>query len=149
MSRSSNRKNNSNDEDYVSMETMRDMMEQQKSFYTEMLNRQEANFMSFTKMILESTTNRTDGVMKEIQEIKSSLQFSQTQIDDLRVMEKKIDSFELDLQSLSSQSLNCENKDITSKMDYLDNQSRRNNVIIDGLTQDKSYETWSDTDLEF
>ena len=101
------------------METMRDMMEQQKSFYTEMLNRQEANFMSFTKMILESTTNRTDGVMKEIQEIKSSLQFSQAQIDDLRVMEKKIYSFELDLQSLSSRSLNSENKDITSKIDYL------------------------------
>ena len=128
------------------METMRDMMEQQKPFYTEMLNRQEANFMSFTKMILESTTNRIYGVMKEIQEIKSSLQFSQAQIDDLRVMEKKIYSFELDLQSLSSRSLNSENKDITSKIDYLDNQSRRNNVIIDGLTQDKSYETWSDTE---
>ena len=128
------------------METMREIMEQQRSLYVEMLNRQESNFMSFTKMILESTTTRIDGIMKEVREIKSSLQFSQAQIDDLRDMEKKVGSFESQLQSLSSQCVNSEIKDIISKIDYVENQSRRNNVIIDGLMQDTAHEPWSDTE---
>lgn len=45
----------------MSLEIARDMMEQQKSCYVEMLKRQETNFMSFTKMILESTTTSIDG----------------------------------------------------------------------------------------
>ena len=122
------------------------MMEHQKVFYVEMLNRQESNFMNFTKMILDSTTTRIDGLMKEVQEIKTSLQFSQAQIDDLREIEKKVGSFESQLQALPSQHPSFENKDVISKIDYLENQSRRNNVIIDGLTQDNSYESWSDTE---
>lgn len=47
---------------------MRDMMEQQNLFYEEMLSRQEANFMSFKKMILESTTSGNDGIIKEEEE---------------------------------------------------------------------------------
>lgn len=128
------------------METLRDMMEQQKTLYVEMLNRQEANFMSFTKMIMESTTIRIDGIMKDVQEVKSSLQFSQAQIDDLREMEKKVGRFESQLLSLPSQSMTCEYKDVVSKIDYLENQSRRNNVIIDGLSQDNAFESWSDTE---
>lgn len=120
MSWSSNKKIITNDEDYVLMEKVRDMMEQQKLFYVEMLNRQEANFMSFTKMILESTTNRIDGIIN--QEVKSSLQFSQAQIDDLREMEKKVGSFESQLLSLSSHFKNPETKDTICKIDYLENQ---------------------------
>lgn len=105
------------------METMREMMEQQRSLYVEMLNRQESNFISFTRMILESTTTWIDGIMKEVQEMKSSLHFSQAQIDDLRDMEKKVGSFESQLQSLSSQCMNPEIKDIISKIDYVENQS--------------------------
>lgn len=137
------------DEDYVSMENVKELMEQQKLFYVEMLNRQESNFMSFTKMIMESTTTRIDGIMKEVHEVKSSLQFSQAQIDDLRVMEKKLGSFESQLQSLQSLPTQCmtpQSKDIISKIDYLENQSRRNNVIIDGLIQENAYESWSDTE---
>ena len=70
------------------METMRELMEQQKLFYVEMLNRQETNFMSFTKMILESTTTTIVGIMIVVQE--KSLQFYQTHIDDLREMEKLV-----------------------------------------------------------
>lgn len=97
-------------------------------------------------MILESTTTRIDGIMKEVQEIKSILQFSQAQIDDLRDMEKKVGSFESQLQSLSSQRVNSEVKDIISKIDYVENQSQPNSVIIDGLKQDTAHKPWSDTE---
>lgn len=95
------------------LETMSDMMEQHKLFYVEMLNRQEANFMSFIEMILEYTNTAIDKILKEVQEVKSSLQFSQAQTDDLREMEKKVSSFESRIQS---QFINSESKDIISKM---------------------------------
>lgn len=69
----------------------------------ELLNRQEANFTSFTKLIMENTTARIDGIMKEVQDLESSLQFSQAQTDELPSMEKKVGLFETQLQSLSSQ----------------------------------------------
>lgn len=82
-------KNITDDEDYVSAVTMRDMMAQQNLFYEEMLSRQEANFMSFKKMILESTTKRNDGIMKEEEEGRisafNSLGFTE--------MEKKVGLF--------------------------------------------------------
>lgn len=69
----------------------------------ELLNRQEANSTSFTKLIMENTTARIDGIMKEVQDLESSLQFSQAQTDELPSMEKKVGIFETQLQSLSSQ----------------------------------------------
>lgn len=74
-------KNISDDEDYESTVTMRDMMEQQNLFYEEMLSRQEADFMSFKKMILESPTKRNDGIIKEKEEGMSCLQFSRVHRD--------------------------------------------------------------------
>lgn len=52
---------------------------------------------------MENTTARIDGIMKEVQDLESSLQFSQAQTDELPSMEKKVGIFETQLQSLSSQ----------------------------------------------
>lgn len=135
-----------NEDESVSMEVLRDMLEQQKQFYVEMINKQESNFLSFTKMILDTVNTRIDGVMKDVQELKTSLQFSQGQIDDLRGMERKMDSFEVHLQQLSSQCTNSDISDIVTQVDFLENQSRRNNVIIDGLSQENAFESWSDSE---
>ncbi len=42
MSRGNNKKHPSGDDDFVSVDVRRDMLEQQKHFYVEMMNRQEA-----------------------------------------------------------------------------------------------------------
>lgn len=117
------------------------MVEVQKSFYVEMLNRQEANFLSFTKTILESKTTRIDGINKDVQEFKSSFYFSQAQIHDLWKMKKKVSSFEsrLQSQSLSSQCMNAESKHIISKIDYLENWTKQ--LVIDSLIQDSACES--------
>ena len=54
------------------METMIELMEQQELFYVETLNRQETNFMSFTKMILESsiTTSQLQSLSSQTSENK-------------------------------------------------------------------------------
>lgn len=140
MSRSSSKKALHNEEDYVTMDILKD------KFYTDMLDRQESSFLSFTKTMLDSVSTTIDGIIKDVQEVKTSLQFSQAQIDDLRTMEKKVDSFESQLQQLSSLCTNSEVNDLALKIDSLDNQSRRNNLIIDGLTQDNAFESRPDSE---
>lgn len=49
--------------------------------------------MSFKKIILESTTSRNDGIIKEEEEGISILQFSRAQSDDFTEMEKKVGLF--------------------------------------------------------
>lgn len=123
------------------------MLEQEKTFYVKIMNKQESNFLSFTKMILDTVNTRIDGVVKDVQELKSSIQFSKGQSDDLRGMEEKVDSCESQLQQLSTQ---CADKtdisDIFTQIDSLQNHSRQNNVIIDGLAQDAGFESWLDSE---
>lgn len=57
-----------------------------------------------------------------------------------------MDSFESQLQQLSSLCTNSEVNDLASKIDSLDNQSGRNNLIIDGLTQYNTFESWPDSE---
>lgn len=96
--------------------------------------------------MLDSENTRADGVIKDVQEVKTSLQFSQAHFEDLRAMEKKVDSFESQLQQLSSLCTNSELKDLASKSDSFDNQSRRYILMIDGFTQDNAFEPWPDSE---
>lgn len=80
------------------MGVLKDTLEQQKTFYVDMMNKQESNFLSFIKMSVDTFKTRTDGILKDVQELKTSLQFSQGPIDDLRGMEKKAAEFESQLQ---------------------------------------------------
>ncbi|KAI8486043.1 hypothetical protein Bbelb_361430 [Branchiostoma belcheri] len=38
--------------------------------------------------------------------------------------------------------------EIVKKVDYLENQSRRNNIVIDGIVDDNNKETWADTEVK-
>lgn len=62
-------------------------------------------------------------------------------------MERKFQSIESNLKNLPSfPQQDPSHCDCIAKMDYLENQSRRNNIIIEGLGPDKEYETWAETE---
>ncbi|XP_035663791.1 protein unc-13 homolog C-like [Branchiostoma floridae] len=89
---------------------------------------------------MESTHKRMDNIIREVQEIKDSLHFSQKEIDDNKLNlyrhVQKVEDIETEITLLK--------KDITAndtKVDYLENQSRRNNILIDGVADTKD-ETW-------
>ncbi len=73
----------------MTMDVLKDMLEQQKHFYEEVPKRQEASFSTFTQLILESTNKRCDSLMAEIQELKISLKYSRQDIDELKSDQKK------------------------------------------------------------
>ncbi|XP_066265890.1 centrosomal protein of 85 kDa-like [Branchiostoma lanceolatum] len=111
------------------------------SMVKELLELQERNFKSFLDTIVESTHKRMDNLIREVQEIKDSLHFTQKETDDtkstlrdhehhVKVIETEISQIKADLQVHQN------------KADYLENQSRRSNILIDGVP-DARDETWS------
>lgn len=53
------------DEEYVTVNTLTDMLEQQKSFFKELMDLQEKNFKTFLQLIMETTNKRIDGLVKD------------------------------------------------------------------------------------
>ena len=88
MNRRNTNKTQVEENDFVTMDILKDMLEQQKHFYEDVLKRQEASFSTFTQLILESN-KRCDTLMAEIQELKNSLKYSQKDIDELKADQKE------------------------------------------------------------
>lgn len=82
-------------------------------------------------------------LVKEVQELKSSLQYSQKEIDDLKVANSNNNSA---VTSMSTK--HDEHKEVlanlASKADYIENQSRRINIVIDGIP-DVPTESWGES----
>ena len=131
-------------EDMASMQQVREMFEQQKMHYKELMQQQETSYKNFTQIIMNTANQRVDELMKEIYELKSSLQFTQKEVDDLKLSCKKLSSDygsnEKDTHKLA-ESLQM----IDSKSDYLESQQRRNNIVVDGIPESPN-EKWSDSE---
>ena len=77
--------------------------------------------------------------------MKCSLQFSQKDIDDLNSKVTSIDS-KLNSQHIALEHTDEECERISNQVDYLENQSRHNNIKILGLAESKEERTWEDTE---
>jgi len=53
--------------------------------FVALLQQQQDNFQCFAKMILDSTNQRLDTLTREVQEIKTSIQFTQKEVDDIKI----------------------------------------------------------------
>lgn len=71
--RNANKSTLNDDTEYVTVDALQDLLHQQKSYYEDLLKRQETAFRSFFQMILDSANKRVDSVLAELQELKVSL----------------------------------------------------------------------------
>ena len=117
--------------EFVSLATLR-----------EMLQIQERMFKNMFESILSSVNTRIDKVVKSVAELKTSLEYSQQDIDDLKEAADAIDDMEEELEDIERGLHKYE-----EKLEYLENQSRRNNVRIDGIPEEDN-ETWLNTEAK-
>ncbi len=119
---------------YITHEQVHEFMEKQKAFYKELLQQQESNFKICMYTFMETTSLRIDTIVKELQELKVSLQFTQKEVDDLKgssvCLSSNCKSNEDDIHKLAESMLV-----IDGKTDFLDAQTRCQNVIIDGIPE--------------
>lgn len=112
---------NNGNEDFVSMAQVRELLEQQKAQFKELMLQQETSYKNFTQIIIHSANQRVDELMKEMQKLRHSLQFTQKEVDALKMSCGKLSSVcesnEKDIQKLAESLLA-----IDSKADYLDSR---------------------------
>ena len=77
---------------------------------------------------------------EEVNGLRTSLEFSQSQIDDITKITKTVDLLDNRVESIQQQL--DQSADL---LDYLDNQMRRNNLRIEGVNEIES-ETWEKTE---
>lgn len=132
------------DEDSLSITTVHELLDQQKSFFKDLIEQQERNYKSFIQMFMDSTNIRIDNIMKDVQDLKNSLQYSQAELEDFN---RKLNGNMDKLVSLSHEFAIFQTSidKFSTKSEYLENQSRRNNILIDGIPDEKN-ESWQDTE---
>ena len=100
------------DEEVVTMTTVRSLLVVQESML---------------KTLLESVVNginaRMDDLERSVSDIKASLEFSQTEIEDLKPLRPKLKEAEENLIR------------VHNSIEYLENQSRRNNIRVSGIPE--------------
>ena len=83
---------------------------------------------------MDSTNVRIDNLIKEVRDLKASLEFTQSQVEELRQLDcdDKFGKIQDDLENLSL------------KADDLENRSRRNNLCFDGIPEEpeSQSESW-------
>ena len=123
-------------------------LNRQAELYDKMLATQADAFQKVTQSFMESINTRIDKLMlsftRELSEIKTSLEFTQKQVAEIRATGSETASravkIDADLKD------NCKRlSDAIKELDYMENQSRRNNLRIDGISE-ASGETWSQTE---
>ena len=110
------------EEEVVTMATVRSLLAVQESML---------------KTLFESIVNvintRMDDLEKSVSDIKASLEFSQTEIEDLKPLRPKLKEAEENLIR------------VHNFVEYLENQSRRNNIHVSGIPESPG-ETWNDSE---
>lgn len=139
------KKSNQEDE-VVSLSVLHELLDQQKSFYKDLLEQQEKSFKSFVQMIMDSTNKRLDSLSSDVGRLTQSVEFSQAELEDLKIGYKT----SLDCHKTVSKDLdNMQSSfsDLSVKCDYLENQTRRNNLIFDGIPDSKT-ESWHESEIK-
>lgn len=127
----------------VSLSHVKDLLNKQKETYKQLLQQQENGFKCFVQKLIDSTNKRMDDLTREVQDM-NSLQFSQCQLDELKQENGKMTAIRKSLrEDISSV---CESMiTMTYISDYLEGQSRRNNMVVDGIAE-SPHETWTESE---
>ena len=111
-----------------------------------LIQNQAEAFKSSFVMLIQDVRDELKSVKTEINDLKVSLQFTQAQVDE---DQKKADIIDTKI-ALHTENLNMINDhadNVESQLEYIENQSRRNNIKILGIEENKDEEkTWDDTE---
>ena len=115
----------------------------------EMLAMQDRAYRSSIQILVEDIKSEVKELKKEISELKESASFTSSKYEEMKAKMGKVD---VDIKAIYHQidGLNNDYKysfeELEAKQEYLENQSRRNNVKIVGVKESDDEKTWDDTE---
>ncbi|KAK7922388.1 hypothetical protein WMY93_009290 [Mugilogobius chulae] len=93
---------------------------------------------------MDSFNKRLDGFTKDLCDLRASLQYTQKDVEDEKAHVEKLSKDYKDMfQEINM--LNSKMNTSNGKMDYLENQSRRKNLVFEGIPE-SGHEKWSDSE---
>ena len=124
---------------FITMEVLKEMLVMQKDSYQ----------MS-VKMLVEDIRQEVRDIRKEVQELSTSASFLNAKYDDIKddigKIETRLNAAFIQMEAMHKD-VNADFETIITKHDYLENQSRRNNIKIFGVPEDPDEKTRDDTEL--
>ena len=99
----------------------------------ELLKQQESTLKVFLSAFMDSVNTRIDNLMKDVQSVKSSLEFTQAQVEELITSDLRVKEVKVQIE------------DLGNKLDDLENRSRRNNLRFEGIPESPN-ETWGESE---
>ena len=87
----------------------------------------------FLSAYKDSVNTRIDNLMKDVQSVKSSLEFTQAQVEELITSDLRVKEVKVQIE------------DLGNKLDDLENRSRRNNLCFEGIPESPN-ETWQESE---
>lgn len=116
---------NAAEEEFVSLATLK-----------QMLSVQESMLKAVFDSVVSSLNARVDELVKTVATTKTSLEYMQKDIDDLRPLRSQLENAEQEIGRVQT-ALGLQG----NNMEYLENQSRRNNIRVSGIPEAVG-ETW-------
>ena len=117
--------------DFVSLEKVK-----------ELLKIQEYSLKSMFESSVRSLSKRIDEIVDTVDSIKTSLEYSQKDIKEIKALQEKLDSVNTKINLLEN---NIKEHDL--KVEYLENQSRRSNIRVSGIAESTG-ETWDQVEMK-
>ena len=99
----------------------------------ELLKQQKLTLKVFLSAYMDSANIRIDNLMKDMQSVKSSLEFTQAQVEELTTSDVRVKEVKVQIE------------DLGNKLDDLENRSRRNNLCFEGIPESPN-ETWQESE---
>ena len=138
---------------YITRDEVDKLLQTQEKHFMDLLKVQEDSFKSCLQAIMDSTNKRLDDFIvsttTKLQSAKESLEFTQNKTDtDHKDMITKLSWLKERSNSHDkiTNTVSVDMKQVQKDLDYLENQSRRNNIRIDGV-KEKTGENWVQTEL--
>lgn len=119
------------------------------SIFKEMLDMQNKAYLAATQLFMDDIKTKMRSIRKDLEDVKLSVAFMSKDNDSIKVEMKSVD---LQMKRLSAKMDHVEGvtidsfEDMATHVDYLENQSRRNNIKVLGVPEDTNERSWDDTE---
>lgn len=118
-----------------------------QGIFKKMMETQDESFQARLQSFMEAPNKRVDDrvreTAKEVADLRASLQYTQKEVDQIKNAISE-HSEHLSNTTRDVEMVTAAQHEIEDGIDYLENQSRRNNLRIDGVAESAA-ETWADT----
>ena len=114
------------------------------------LHWQDKAYRSTTMVIIEDIRSEMKDIRREMNELRESVNFMSSKYDNMKrsveATDMKIKAVYVQMEGINND-INRNFDTLENKVEYLENQSRRNNIKIFGVPEEENEKTWDDTEV--